>query len=103
VELWDELIDPDVDDVFLGSLMVSVVRLSRFRTYQPRIGPGNETCASLEHAYVLATVLAHTMPGRKAYFIGYPCVLAFQGEQEWLGHYAIVVLVRVHELLERYR
>ena len=103
VELWDELIDPDVDDVFLGALMVSVVRLSRFRQHQLKIGPGNETWASLEHAYALPTVLAHTMPGRKAYYIGYPCVLAFQGEQEWLGYYSIIILVRLQELLERYR
>lgn len=103
VELWDDLVDPDVDDAFLGALMVSVVRLSRFRTYQPRIGPGNETWASLEHAYVLPTVLAHTMPGRKAFYIGYPSVLSFQGEQEWLGYYAVIVLVRLQELLDRYR
>ena len=103
VELWDELIDPDVDDVFLGALMVSVVRLSRFREYQLQIGPGNQTWASLEHAYALPTVLAHTMPGRKAYYIGHPCVLAFQGEQEWLGYYSIIILVRLQELLERYR
>jgi glycosyltransferase involved in cell wall biosynthesis len=103
VECWNELIDPDVDDVFLGSLMVSVVRLSRFRTYRPEIGPGSETWASLEHAYVLPTVLAHTMPGRKAYYIGHPCVISFQGEQEWLNYYAIIVLVRLQELLDRYR
>ena len=103
VELWDELVDPDVDDVFLGALMVSVVRLSRFRTDTPRVGPGHQTWASLEHAYVLPTVLAHTMPGRKAYYIGHPCVIAFQGEQEWLGYYAVILLVRLQELLDRYR
>ena len=103
VECWNELVDPEVDDVFLGSLMVSVVRLSRFRAYQPEIGPGSETWASLEHAYVLPTVLAHTMPGRKAYYIGHPFIVSFQGEQEWLGYYAIIVLVRLQELLERYR
>jgi glycosyltransferase involved in cell wall biosynthesis len=103
VECWNELVDPDVDDVFLGSLMVSVVRLSRFRTHRPEIGPGSETWASLEHAYVLPTVLAHTMPGRKAYYIGHPCIISFQGEQEWLGYYAVIVLVRLQELLDLYR
>lgn len=102
VPLWDELVAPEVDDVFLGSLMVSVVRLSRFRTYRPEIGPGHQTWASLEHAYVLPTVLAHTMPGRKAYYIGHPCVVSFQGEQEWLGYYAVIILVRLQELLDRY-
>ncbi len=103
VELWDELVDPNIDDVFLGSLMVSVVRLARFRSYRLEIGAGHETWASLPHAYALPTVLAHTMPGRKAYYIGHPCIIAFFGEQEWLGYYPIIILVRLQELLDLYR
>jgi glycosyltransferase involved in cell wall biosynthesis len=103
VENWNELVDPEVDTAFLGSLMVSVVRLTRFQTYRPQIGEGTKTWASLEHAYVLPTVLAHTMPGRKAYYIGHPCIISFQGEQEWLGYNSVILLVRLQELLDRYR
>jgi len=102
VERWEELIDPNVDNVFLGSAMCSVFRLSCWRKYIPKVGGANEYFSSLENTYPHTVVLAHTMHGRKAYYIGYPCVITFWGEQEWLGYVPMIYTVRLQELLDLY-
>ena len=103
VERWEELLDPEVDDVFLGSLMCSVFRLSRWRAYTLREPPaGGEPFTTLESSYPHTVVLAHTMIGRKAYYVGYPCSVTFQGGQEWLGYLPLLLLVRLQELLDLY-
>ena len=102
VERWEELIDPDVDEVFLGSAMCSVFRLSCWRKYRLELNMTDEILPSLEYTYPHAVVLAHTMRGRKAYYIGYPCVITFWGEQEWLGYVPMILTVRLQELLDLY-
>jgi glycosyltransferase involved in cell wall biosynthesis len=100
VERWEELLDPAVDEVFLGSIMCSVFRLSRWR--QHTLKPGHALFDSLDTTYPHAVTLAHTMIGRKAYYLGYPCTMAFFGEQEWLGYLPLILLVRLQELLDLY-
>lgn len=102
IERWEELIDPDVDNVFLGSAMCSVFRLSCWRKYIPKVGGANEYFSSLENTYPHTVVLAHTMRGRKAYYIGYPCVITFWGAQEWIGYVPMIYTVRLQELLDLY-
>jgi len=98
----EELLDPDIDHGFFGSVMCSVYRLSRFRQYRPSLMESAEIFPSLEKTYPTAVVLAHTTIGRPAYYIGTPCVIAFFGEQEWLDQSALLVLVRLQELLDLY-
>jgi len=102
VERWEELIDPGVDEVFLGSVMCSVFRLSCWRKYIPKVGGANEYFSSLENTYPHTVVLAHTMRGRKAYYIGYPCVITFWGAWEWIGYVPLIFTVRLQELLDLY-
>lgn len=98
---FDKLIDPEVDDVFLGSLMCSIFRLSVWRNYTLNLH--GEIYSSLEQTYPHSVVFAHTMIGRKAYYIGYPCVIAFWGQQEWINSYLpLIVGVRLQELLDLY-
>jgi len=102
VERWEDLIDPNVDNVFLGSAMCSVFRLNCWRKYIPKVGGANEYFSSLDNTYPHTVVLAHTMRGRKAYYIGYPCVITFWGAQEWLGYVPMIYTVRLQELLDLY-
>ena len=102
VRRWEELIDPEVDEVFLGSCMVSVFRLAVWKTYQLRDRLAGSVWSSLEEAYFVPVVLAHTMIGRRAFYIGHPCVLTTQGGQDWHDHLAVIVAVRIQELLDLY-
>jgi len=98
---FDELIDPEVDDVFLGSLMCSVFRLSVWKNYTLNLH--GDVFSSLEQTYPHTVGLANTMVGRKAYYIGYPCIIAFWGNQEWTSSYLpLIIGVRLQELLDLY-
>jgi glycosyltransferase involved in cell wall biosynthesis len=103
IEQWDELIDPDVDEVFLGSAMCSVFRLSLWNKHRLALNPADRMFSSLKQTYPHSVVLAHTMRGRPAYYIGYPCVITFWGEQEWMGSLPMLILVRLQELLDQYQ
>jgi glycosyltransferase involved in cell wall biosynthesis len=102
VERWEELIDPQVDDVFLGAVMCSVFRLSRWRMHTLKCKPGDAPFSSLDITYPHTVTLAHTMIGRRAYYLGYPCTVTFFGEQEWIGYLPSIILVRLQELLDLY-
>lgn len=101
VERWEELIDPAVDDVFLSSLMVSVFRLAYWRMHRLVLANAGHF-SSLEETYPHSVILAHTMYGRRAYYIGYPCAITFWGDQEWQGYLPLICTVRIQELLDLY-
>jgi hypothetical protein len=82
--------------------MVSVFRLARWKTYHLQVSLGGSLWTSLEEAYLVPVVLAHTMMGRRAFYIGHPCVLSIQGGQEWLNHWPVFVAIRIQELLDLY-
>lgn len=103
IKEWDELIDPDVDSVFLGSLMCGIFRLSLWNMYQIEWSENTEPFSSLFLTYPHSIVLAHTMVGQPAYYIGYPCIVTFYGGQEWLEFIPMIVLVRLQELLDLYK
>jgi len=103
VERWEEMIDPDIDEVFLGSAMCSVFRLSCWMEHQLELDINDEVFSSLDQTYPHAVILAHTMRGRKAYYIGYPHIITFFGKQEWLGYLPLIITVRLQELLDLYR
>jgi glycosyltransferase involved in cell wall biosynthesis len=102
IEKWEELIDPEVDSVFLGAMMCSVFRLSRWRNYRLELNINDEIFSSLENTYTHTVKLANTMIGRKAYYIGYPGIITFFGEQEWIGYVPIIYTVRLQEMLDLY-
>lgn len=99
---WEELIDPEIDDVFLGSIMCSIFRLSAWNAYDLKITANDVSMDSLKMTYPHAVVFANTMKNVKAYYIGYPCVITFWGRQEWAGYVPMIYLVRLQELLDLY-
>jgi glycosyltransferase involved in cell wall biosynthesis len=103
VASWEELIDPRVDEVFLGSIMCSVFRLALWREYELKLPGPQATFATLAASYPHTVILAHTMRGRKAYYIGYPCAISFWGTQEWHDFVPVLICVRLQELLNLYR
>lgn len=100
VDRWEELIDPAIDEVFLGSLMCSVFRLSVWKKHRLCITPNDLAFLSLEATYTHTVILAHTMRGQPAYYLGYPCVITFWGGQEWTGYVPVVHLLRLQDLLD---
>jgi glycosyltransferase involved in cell wall biosynthesis len=102
MERWEELIDPDIDNNFMTAIMYLVFRLSRWKMHKLELEICDEPFTSLEDTYPHAVILAHTMIGRKTYYIGDPYVIGFYGYQEWLGYMPMLVLVRVQELLDLY-
>ncbi|MBL8117144.1 MAG: glycosyltransferase family 2 protein [Anaerolineae bacterium] len=99
---FEALIDPKVDETFLGSIMCSVVRASRWREHQIQLSGEAQFGSTLPESYPNIMILAQTMVNRKAYYIGYPCSIAFWGVQNWSGYQALYVLLRMQEALEYY-
>ncbi|MCK4446336.1 MAG: glycosyltransferase [Candidatus Marinimicrobia bacterium] len=99
---FEELIDPDIDEVFLGSLMCAVFKTDVWREYKKEIPFSKDLFDSLEGSYPHAFIFAQTMVGKKAYYLSYPVVIPFWGGQEWIDRIDILILVRLQELLDTY-
>jgi len=102
VARWEELIDPAIDDVYLGSLMCSVFRLRKWREYPLAIDPDAAPFSSLAMTYPHSMVMAHTLRGCASFYIGHPCVITFFGRQEWSALLPMIICVRLQELLDLY-
>lgn len=100
VDTWDELIDPKIDEVFLGAAMLSVFRLWRWQQAKASMQIDPEQNFRLN--YFNTEILAKAFKGRKAYYLGYPCTIAFSGGQDWVSFRPIVVLVLLQDLLDNY-
>ena len=85
--------------------MCSIIKVSTWKKYKIKFSDNQYYLGfnSLEETYPHCVIFAHTMIGRKAYYIGYPCVIAFWGHQEWANSYLpLIVGVRLQELLDLY-
>lgn len=103
VDRWEELIDPRIDAVFLGSVMCSVFRRTLWlanRSYVQNLEL--PFSLSAERLYPHSIIFARAMVGRPAWYIGYPCVIAFWGHQEWSGYVPAIMLVTLPQLLDVY-
>jgi hypothetical protein len=58
--------------------------------------------SSLNTIYPHCVAFARSLPGHPAYYIGEPCVLSFQGRQEWLDFSPVIYAIWLHELLDMY-
>lgn len=102
LEQWEEMIDPDIDRSFMGALQSSVFRTSLWRQYplQLKDAPDHST---LETTYPHVVIFAHTLRGRKAYYIGYPYVIAFEGFQSYKPTLPFIYTVIIPQILELYK
>ncbi len=102
VDNWNDLINKDIDDVFLGALMCSVVRTELVRNIVATDEIDNEAYSSLLATYPQAVALSRCMPGKKAYYLGYPCTITFWGDREWNSYIPLIVVLRLSELIDLY-
>ncbi|MHB0913507.1 MAG: glycosyltransferase family 2 protein [Armatimonadota bacterium] len=103
LDKWDELIDPAVDSTFQTAIMCSVFRRHLWLNVADQIDFGQPFCTSLASVYSHAQILAKSMVGRKAYYLGYPCLIAFGGSyQSWRGYIPVLLTVWFHELFDAY-
>lgn len=100
---WDELIDYNINGVFLGAMQVSIFRKSVWDKYARKIKIEGDPFYSLENTYPHAVIFAHVMPGRPAYYIGEPLIAVLDGNRDWIGYVPIILIFRLPELLELYK
>ena len=102
LESWNELVDPDVSRYFLGSIMSCVFRRSLWLSASDDLDLGAPFCSSLAAVYPHSLIFAGTMVGRKAYYVGHPCVIAFGSHWDWVGYQPAILAVWLHRLLDTY-
>lgn len=101
---WAELVDPLIDDVFLGALMCGVCRADVWRKTSVTCEPSGPRFHALRHAYPHCLVYARGgLIGQPAVYEEAPCTIAFFGDQEWIStELRMLLLVWQQELLEEY-
>lgn len=97
---WDELIDPQIDNTFLGSVQVAVFRLNLWKA---QLIPEKFIGKHVELGYYGMMLMGQALQGKKAYYLGYPCIITFFGQQEWMGYLPTLILFHVQNLLDSYR
>lgn len=102
---WQELLDPAIDSVFLGSIMCGVVRCTAAQGQLPATAVSGRAFLTLPDTYPHSMVWAQVMAqgasqGRRAHYLGYPCTITFWGEREWNAHLPRIVVLRLAELLD---
>lgn len=102
VARFDDLIDPRVDDVFMGAMMCAIFRTALWRNYKLPPIAYSAAFTSVECSYPHTVTFARTMVGRPAYYIGEPCTLNFFGEQEWSGFLPLLITVHLQDVLDIY-
>jgi glycosyltransferase involved in cell wall biosynthesis len=98
---WSELVDPAIG-WFLGSIMTSIFRRGLWLSAISEIELEGEFGTSLSSVFPHCVAFARSLPGHPAYYIGEPCVLSFQGRQEWLGFFPAIFAVWDHRVLDTY-
>lgn len=102
VARWEELVDPQINNVFLGSIMSSVFRRDLWLTVSNQVNASAPFGSSVDSVYPHLSVFAKCMVGRPSYYLGYPCVVARSGAQTWLEFVPLIATVILHEVLDMY-
>jgi glycosyltransferase involved in cell wall biosynthesis len=101
VDTWETLITPKISEIFLGAIMVSVVRTSIWRKYASLLTIG-EFGSNFDSVYPHIRLFAHGLVGKHAYYIGKPFIVVIDGAREWLDYVPKICLVYLHEALDIY-
>lgn len=99
---WNELIDPNVNGVFLGTIMSSVFRRKLWVEASREVNLHEPFPTTLPSVYSHAMILGRSMVGHRAVYLGYPCLIAFEGHHEWKGCVPLIFALWLHELLDEY-
>lgn len=100
---WNELIDPRISGVYLGSMMMCVFRRAAWLRGRDGLQFGEPFCSSLPSVYPQCVIFAKTMVGHAAFYIGEPCIIARWGSQEWKDYVPVICAFWLHELLDYYQ
>jgi glycosyltransferase involved in cell wall biosynthesis len=101
VTSFNEYIDPDFDNVFLGAMMCNVLRRSIWQNGIIGIDQ-NAPMGSLVGTYLVCDILARYMVGKPSYYVGFPCIVALWGHQEWKGYMPIIFAYTFYAIVDRY-
>lgn len=101
VEKWEDLIDPMISEVFLGGIMVSIVRRSIYCDYAGTLTI-DEMYSSLDSTYPHVKMFAQGLIGKNAYYIGSPLIIVIDGAREWNEFLPKICLIYLHEVLDFY-
>lgn len=80
--VFDDLIDPEFNNVFLGAMMTNIFRKSCWDLTAVEILPYNEF-NTLISVYPHCYKFAKTFLGCNAYYIGNPMITVGEGKREW--------------------
>jgi glycosyltransferase involved in cell wall biosynthesis len=100
---WNELLDPRISGVYLGSMMMCVFRREAWLKGRQGLQFGEPFCSTLPSIYPHCIIFAKTMVGRPAYYIGEPCIVAQWGAQEWKDYLPVICAFWLHQLLDYYQ
>ncbi len=100
---WNELIDPRISPVFLGSMMMCVFRRTAWLKGRAGVQFGEPFCSSLSSVYPQGVIFGKEMVGRPAFYVGEPCIIARCKGQEWESYLPVIWAVYLHELLDYYQ
>ena len=98
VNRWEQLIEEDFNG--LTAIYSSICRRLVWLRAAPSLAEG-ELCSSVDQTYPHAAIFLKTMVGKPAWASGYPWVIMC-GIESWSEFIPAVILLRFHELLDRY-
>lgn len=101
VDKWETLINPDISDVFLGAIQVSIVRRSIWCKFSASLNIG-EPYSNLDSTYPHIIIYGKGLVGKKAYYIGNPFIIVINGAREWEDNVPKICMVYLHEALDYY-
>jgi glycosyltransferase involved in cell wall biosynthesis len=100
---FETFVDQSFDDALLGSVMVHVFRLSRWKKHPLALSAPSNDMFNLAMVYPHCIILANTMANARCFYLAQPCILTFWGEQEWKGMVPYMITVHFHDLLDYYQ
>jgi len=102
--IWDDLINPDFNSVFLGALMVSVFRTATAvgAAKKVNIQEGRLQFDDLSNSYPHSMIFAMKFVGKAALVLPSISVAAIRWEREWNPYLPLLVTRRLHDLLDLY-
>jgi glycosyltransferase involved in cell wall biosynthesis len=101
VDNWNDLINPKISAIFLGAIMVSIVRTSIWHKYSDSLDI-REFTSNFDSTYPHIKIYSLGLIGKKAYYIGKPLITVLDGVRSFDDYIPKIVLVRLHEALDIY-
>jgi glycosyltransferase involved in cell wall biosynthesis len=103
---FEDLIDPIVDEVFLGALMISIFKTKVLKNavdlddyFTDNKQPYTDLISTYPHAYLFGK----SFTSLKALYISKPLIAALEGKKEWDEYLPLIVIMRLGQLLDHYQ